>query len=215
MGDDLLVIKPSNDVPLFTRRASGFCTSSVAIAWFLRNQTAFAEVACVDLKDGPRGIQYCDVVVGKGPMPFEGDVIKCNYEAKLVETGQVVDSAKFFVFGLGNGEVIQGWDLGIGGAEEMPAMAVGGTRKLVVPAELAYEAGRDATSPQTPALCLRTHPWSSRFNWSGSNEKPPSTGQRTRRRFRTPVDIYSERCQRQVAWSAVVGGEHIDLSTRW
>jgi len=141
MGDDLLVIKPSNDVPLFTRRASGFCTSSVAIAWFLRNQTAFAEVACVDLKDGPRGIQYCDVVVGKGPMPFEGDVIKCNYEAKLVETGQVVDSAKFFVFGLGNGEVIQGWDLGIGGAEEMPAMAVGGTRKLVVPAELAYGAG--------------------------------------------------------------------------
>eukprot|EP00959_Pyramimonas_sp_CCMP1952_P104418 2182677-Pyramimonas_sp.AAC.1 len=38
-------------------------------------------------REGPDGLQYCDITVGKGPEPFEGDVVKCNYVAKLAETG--------------------------------------------------------------------------------------------------------------------------------
>ncbi len=35
-------------------------------------------------------------------------------------------------------QVIQGWDLGILGGEGMPAMRIGGTRTLRIPANLAY-----------------------------------------------------------------------------
>ncbi|KAK3266418.1 hypothetical protein CYMTET_24954, partial [Cymbomonas tetramitiformis] len=51
-----------------------------------------------------------------------------------------VDSAKFFVFGLGSGEVIRGWDDGILGTGNVPPMKVGGVRRLSVPADLAYGA---------------------------------------------------------------------------
>lgn len=39
---------------------------------------------------------------------------------------------KAFTFKLGAGEVIQGWDIGVAG------MAVGGERRITVPANLAY-----------------------------------------------------------------------------
>jgi FK506-binding nuclear protein len=39
---------------------------------------------------------------------------------------------KPFVFKIGTGEVIKGWDIGVAG------MAVGGERRIVVPAQLAY-----------------------------------------------------------------------------
>jgi hypothetical protein len=49
--------------------------------------TARAEESSV-LVDGLEGLRFTDEVVGKGPRPFEGDVVKVNYEARLVESGE-------------------------------------------------------------------------------------------------------------------------------
>ena len=68
--------------------------------------------------DGPDGIQYADLKVGSGPEPFEGDVLKCNYE--LLVDGKKVDFAKFFVFSGGAGEVIKGWDMVVMGSGDLP-----------------------------------------------------------------------------------------------
>lgn len=41
---------------------------------------------------------------------------------------------------VGVGQVIKGWDAGILGAEGLPPMKAGGTRRLIIPPELAYGA---------------------------------------------------------------------------
>ena len=51
-----------------------------------------------------------------------------------------------FSFKLGKGEVIKGWDVGIAG------MQVGGERKLIIPASLAY--GKQAISGIPPNSTL-------------------------------------------------------------
>jgi peptidylprolyl isomerase len=88
--------------------------------------------------EGPEGLLFSDDKVGTGLEPIEGDVVTCNYEGSLVATGTRFDSAKFFTFGVGTGEVIRAWDLALVGGDSMPPMAVGGTRRIRVPAALAY-----------------------------------------------------------------------------
>mmetsp|Transcript_13129 Transcript_13129/g.31623 ORF Transcript_13129/g.31623 Transcript_13129/m.31623 type:complete len:212 (+) Transcript_13129:53-688(+) len=96
----------------------------------------------VSYKAGPEGIQFADVVVGKGDQPFEGDLVRTNYV--LTVGGKKVDYGKFFVFSVGAGEVIKGWDvilMGAGeGEQEMPPMRVGGKRVAKIPAALGYGA---------------------------------------------------------------------------
>ena len=50
---------------------------------------------------------------------------------------------KPFVFRLGKGEVIKGWDIGVSG------MAVGGVRRLTIPPEKAY--GKQGSPPVIPS----------------------------------------------------------------
>lgn len=85
-------------------------------------------------------IAYEDLVVGSGVEPLVGvDVVKVNYAATLEATGRRVDEAKFFIFGVGAGEVVPGFDRVVGGdGASVPAMRVGGRRRAVVPAALAY-----------------------------------------------------------------------------
>ena len=71
---------------------------------------------------------------GNSPAARKGSKIEMRYIGKLKD-GKVFDSNKSgppFQFKLGVGEVIKGWDLGLEGIQK------GGTRRLIVPAKLAY-----------------------------------------------------------------------------
>ena len=87
------------------------------------------------------GLQYEDTVVGNGAEATRGAQVRVHYTGWLYNNGQ--QGAKFdsrrdrndpFVFPLGAGMVIKGWDEGVQG------MKVGGQRTLVIPAELGYGA---------------------------------------------------------------------------
>ena len=78
-----------------------------------------------------------DIKVGNGASPTKGQTAVVHYTGWLTN-GKKFDSSKDrgqpFVFKLGGGQVIRGWDEGVEG------MKVGGTRKLVIPAKLGYGA---------------------------------------------------------------------------
>ncbi|ACY31937.1 MULTISPECIES: FKBP-type peptidyl-prolyl cis-trans isomerase [Comamonas] len=87
------------------------------------------------------GLQYEDTVVGEGAEAKAGQNVTVHYTGWLYNNG--VQGAKFdsskdrndpFVFPLGAGMVIKGWDEGVQG------MKVGGQRTLLIPAALGYGA---------------------------------------------------------------------------
>jgi len=85
--------------------------------------------------------EYTDVVVGKGADPIAGvDVVKVNYKLSLGDGASGhVDSAKFFVFGVGTGEVVKGFDIALcGDGDKVTPMRVGGVRTIRIPAQFAY-----------------------------------------------------------------------------
>jgi hypothetical protein len=81
------------------------------------------------------GLQFRDVVAGSGATPATGQRVTVNYIGRLAD-GTVFDSSfsreQPFVFTLGVGQVIKGWD------EGLATMKLGGWRKLVIPPELGY-----------------------------------------------------------------------------
>lgn len=81
------------------------------------------------------GLQYVDLVTGTGASPKTGQTVQVHYTGTL-EDGTKFDSSRDrnrpFKFKIGVGQVIKGWDEGVA------SMQVGGRRKLVIPAELAY-----------------------------------------------------------------------------
>ncbi|MCW8889952.1 MAG: FKBP-type peptidyl-prolyl cis-trans isomerase [Sedimenticola sp.] len=83
------------------------------------------------------GLKYDDLVEGEGATAAAGQRVVVHY------TGWLTDGSKFdssldrndpFTFGLGQGQVIRGWDEGVQG------MKVGGKRKLTIPPQLGYGA---------------------------------------------------------------------------
>ena len=89
----------------------------------------------------PSGLQYEDTRVGTGKEAQAGRNVTVHYTGWLYENG--VQGAKFdssrdrgepFIFPLGGGMVIQGWDEGVQGMQE------GGQRTLIIPANLGYGA---------------------------------------------------------------------------
>ncbi len=80
-------------------------------------------------------LQVVDLQLGDGKAVVKGALITTQYRGWL-EDGSEFDSSysrgKPFQCVIGTRRVIKGWDLGLMG------MRVGGKRKLLVPAELAY-----------------------------------------------------------------------------
>ena len=85
----------------------------------------------------PSGLVYWDIRVGTGDVAKEGSHVRVHYTGWLTN-GQKFDTSKDrnapFVFALGRGQVIAGWDEGVQG------MRVGGKRKLTIPPQLGYGA---------------------------------------------------------------------------
>lgn len=93
---------------------------------------------------GPKTLEKEDVVVGWGPEAKTGDKVKVHYTGTLMNGTQFDSSVGKapFEFELGKGGVIKGWDQGV------PGMKIGGKRKLVIPADLAY--GENGSPPTIP-----------------------------------------------------------------
>ncbi len=83
------------------------------------------------------GLTIEDIIVGEGAVAEAGQSVFVHYTGWLLD-GQKFDSSKDrndpFDFGLGQRQVIAGWDEGVQG------MKVGGTRKLTIPPALGYGA---------------------------------------------------------------------------
>jgi len=96
------------------------------------------------------GLSYTDMVKGTGAAPTSGKNVTVHYTGVL-ENGTKFDSSvdrgQPFVFRIGAGEVIPGWDEGV------ISMKVGGKRKLVIPPHLAYgAAGAGGVVPPNATL---------------------------------------------------------------
>ena len=101
------------------------------------------------------GLQITDTRTGDGAPARTGQTVTVHYTGWLYENGQA--GAKFdsshdrgdpFVFPLGAGMVIRGWDEGVAG------MKVGGMCTLIIPPELGYGA-RGAGGVIPPGATLK------------------------------------------------------------
>ncbi len=96
------------------------------------------------------GLEYVDEVVGDGDSPTPGQKVTVHYTGTFPD-GRKFDSSRDrsqpFVFTIGRGQVIKGWDEGV------LTMNVGGKRKLTIPAHLGYgAAGAGGAIPPNATL---------------------------------------------------------------
>ena len=95
------------------------------------------------------GLQYVIIEEGTGQKAVAGKKVKVHYTGKL-EDGTEFDSSikrgRPIEFTLGAGQVIKGWDEGIGD------MRVGDKRQLIIPPELAYGATGAGSIPPNAVL---------------------------------------------------------------
>lgn len=91
-------------------------------------------------------LKVLDLTPGTGDVVSPGATITAHYTGALCKNGVIFQSSKDFgapaTFGLD--QVIAGWTKGVLG------MKVGGTRRLIIPSELAY-------GPQSPAPNIPPH----------------------------------------------------------
>ena len=129
----------------------GFLIACVCVA-------AATAAGCGDSPTTPSSsapFSQTDVRAGTGADAASGKVLTVHY------TGWLYDASKTdgkglqfetsvggspFMFSLGFGQVIPGWDQGL------PGMKVGGLRRLVIPPSLAYGAVRNGPIPPNASL---------------------------------------------------------------
>ena len=104
-----------------------------------------AAAAVPDPYHDVKKLQIEDITVGTGDEATAGKQVAVNYKGMLT-SGKVFDSSydrnEPFVFKLGHGDVIKGWDKGVQG------MKVGGKRRLTIPPDMGYgDAGAGGVIP--------------------------------------------------------------------
>lgn len=91
-------------------------------------------------RDGVGELEIIDIEVGTGEEVQPGATITAHYTGALVKNGIIFQSSHDFgnaiTFGLD--QVIAGWTQGV------PGMKVGGMRRLIIPAAMAYGASSPA-----------------------------------------------------------------------
>ena len=84
----------------------------------------------------PAELQIEDIEEGAGAEAAAGQDVEVHYVGVAWSTRQQFDASwdrgDLFAFGLGQGQVIKGWDQGVVG------MKVGGRRRIVIPPHLGY-----------------------------------------------------------------------------
>ncbi len=105
-----------------------------------------------DSGTGPSGggtLVSTDLVTGTGATAATGDTVTVHYVGTFTN-GQKFDSSydrnQPFVFRVGAGQVIAGWDQGV------PGMRVGGKRRLTIPPDLAYGSRGQGPIPPNSTL---------------------------------------------------------------
>src|SRR5882672_4230150 len=97
-----------------------------------------AEKPTIDVPEGDPSYQLelDDIEQGEGAEATPGNVVEVHYVGVAWSTGEEFDASwdrgDTFKFGLGKGQVIQGWDQGVAG------MKVGGRRRITIPPTLGY-----------------------------------------------------------------------------
>lgn len=108
-----------------------FLGAIISFFWFKK----FPKVERTELQLAHPELKIEDLVIGKGERAEKGKKLTVHYIGKL-EDGTIFDSTydkgRTFSFVLGQGRVIQGWEIGIEGMRE------GGKRKLTIPPHLGY-----------------------------------------------------------------------------
>jgi FKBP-type peptidyl-prolyl cis-trans isomerase FkpA len=125
------------------RRGMAMLASALALAWMVGcGPSRPASQASTAPENQVAELQVQDLVVGQGAEATAGSRVIVHYSGWLYDhaatdhKGQPFDSSREsgrpFGFALGARQVIAGWDQGVAG------MRVGGQRRLVIPAALAY-----------------------------------------------------------------------------
>ena len=95
-------------------------------------------------------LESTDLSVGTGATAENGSCLQMKYYGTLASDGTMFDQnytkQTLLQFQLGAGQVIAGWDQGLVG------MKVGGTRRLVIPASLAYGTQGSGSVPANATL---------------------------------------------------------------
>ena len=90
----------------------------------------------------PPSVLCEDLEVGTGPAAAAGTKCTMGYVGTLQSSGALFDQSANFTFTPGDGEMIKGWEEGVLG------LRVGGTRRMIIPPELAY--GKRGFPPNIP-----------------------------------------------------------------
>jgi FKBP-type peptidyl-prolyl cis-trans isomerase FkpA len=125
---------------------------------FLALTALLTLAGCAESITAPSGsapFTQTDVTPGTGTTAINGSVITVHYTGWLFENskpekkGTQFETSRGtdpFIFTLGSGSVIDGWDRGLVGMRE------GGVRRLIIPPSLAYGGFRNGVIPPNATL---------------------------------------------------------------